>query len=198
MFGVSAIVLAGVVATWLLAMRRQRDLPEEATRRVAVRYIVGGGIVLPCASIAALLVFGFPAGLHQLPLPGTGSAVAPLRVDAIGQQWWWEMHYPQSGIRLRNELRIPVGRPVDIHTQSRDVIHSFWVPRLGGKLDAIPGRTQVVRLQADQEGTFRGQCAEFCGLGHAHMTMTVHAVPAAAFDAWQLGQTRQVGQVSQP
>jgi hypothetical protein len=71
-----------------------------------------------------------------------------------------------------------------VHVGSVDVIHSFWVPRLGGKLDAIPGRTGIVRLQADQAGTFRGQCAEFCGLGHAHMVMTVIAMPAAEFDAW--------------
>ena len=94
------------------------------------------------------------------------------------------MHYPANGVRLRNEMRVPVGRPVDVHTQSVDVIHSFWVPRLGGKLDAVPGRTLVVRLQADRAGTYRGQCAEFCGAGHAHMTMTVIAMEPADFDAW--------------
>jgi cytochrome c oxidase subunit II len=77
-----------------------------------------------------------------------------------------------------------VGHPVDVQTRSADVIHSFWVPRLGGKLDAIPGRTLVVRLQASQPGTFRGQCAEFCGLEHAHMVLVVHAMEPADFDAW--------------
>jgi len=94
------------------------------------------------------------------------------------------MHYPDNGVRLKNEMRVPVGRAVDVHTQSSDVIHSFWVPRLGGKLDAVPGRTLVVRLQADRAGTYRGQCAEFCGTGHAHMTMTVIAMEPADFDAW--------------
>jgi cytochrome c oxidase subunit 2 len=98
------------------------------------------------------------------------------------------VHYPASGVQLRDALRLPVGRPVHVHVGSRDVIHSFWVPRLGGKLDAIPGRTQVVRLQADEPGTFRGQCAEFCGLHHAHMVMTVIAMPAAEFDAWMAAQ----------
>lgn len=196
MLGVSVLVLLGVGALWLFAMRRQAPAADGDDRRGAGqsgrRWIIGGGIMLPVAAIVPLLIFGSPAGLHQLPLPllpvalsgAGGPAAPPLRIDATGQQWWWALHYPASGVRLRNELRLPVGRPVLVHVGSVDVIHSFWVPRLGGKLDAIPGRTGIVRLQADQAGTFRGQCAEFCGLGHAHMVMTVIAMPAAEFDAW--------------
>jgi len=191
MLGVATWVLLAVITLWLVAMWRTRHasgLPSDSeAARIGLRWMVGGGIVLPVVVITALLVFGTSAGQHQLPLPlaGPGAAGAPrLRIDVTGQQWWWSLHYPGSGVRLRNELRLPVGRPVDIHVGSRDVIHSFWVPRLGGKLDAIPGRTGVVRLQADEPGTFRGQCAEFCGLNHAHMVMTVIAMPAAEFDAW--------------
>jgi cytochrome c oxidase subunit II len=196
MLGVSALVLLGVVALWLFAMSRQAPTADGDDRPWAAqsgrRWIIGGGIMLPVAAIVPLLIFGSPAGLHQLPLPpwpvalsgAGGPAAPPLRIDATGQQWWWALHYPASGVRLRNEMRVPVGRPVLVHVGSLDVIHSFWVPRLGGKLDAIPGRTGIVRLQADQAGIFRGQCAEFCGLGHAHMVMTVIAMPAAEFDAW--------------
>lgn len=205
MFGVSVLVLAGVVVAWLMAMRRRdprapdaREEPggharpptptpgeREAQRRIERRWLVGGGLLLPGVSIVALLIFGSPSGFHQLPLSlGADAGPKPLRIDAIGRQWAWEMHYPDNGTRLQNEMRIPAGRPVDVHTQSRDVIHSFWVPRLGGKLDAVPGRTLVVRLQADRAGTYRGQCAEFCGTGHAHMTMTVIAMEPADFDAW--------------
>jgi cytochrome c oxidase subunit 2 len=187
MFAVAVVVLVGVVVAWLLAMRPRAPVSEAAARRIGSRWIVGGGIVLPGACIAALLVFGSPAGFHQLPLPGGGAS--PMRVEAIGHQWWWELHYPDAGVRLRNELRLPAGRPVDVSTQSRDVIHSFWVPALGGKLDAVPGRTLVVRLQGDRVGTFRGQCAEFCGLGHAHMAMTVHVMAPADFDAWLRAQS---------
>lgn len=197
MLGVSLLVTVGVALVWLLAMRRGRKSvsTEEQAARHSRRWIVGGGIVLPSVAIVALVVFGTPAGLHQLPLPvswsgGGGPPIAPLRVDVTARQWAWSLHYPGSGVRLKNELRMPVGQPVDIHVGSDDVIHSFWVPRLGGKIDAIPGRINVVRLQADQPGTFRGQCAEFCGLHHAHMVMAVIAMPADEFNAWQAAQPR--------
>ena len=187
MLGASTLVLLAVVALWLLAMRSRRDHAPEQARRVGRRWLVGGGLLLPTAAIVALVVFGSPAGLHQLPLPGRANADAggpPLRIDVHARQWAWELHYPEAGVRLENELRLPVGRTVDLHVSSGDVIHSFWVPRLGGKLDAIPGRVQVVRLRADEAGRFLGQCAEFCGLGHAHMRMEVHAMPPQAFAEW--------------
>jgi cytochrome c oxidase subunit II len=190
MFGVATAVTLAVVALWFAGMQRGRDVPEPQAQRNGRRWIIAGGIVLPGVSIAALVLFGSGAGLHQLPLPARGG-VPPAVVQVTGHQWWWEVHYPGTGVRLRNELRVPVGRPVDVHTRSVDVIHSFWVPRLAGKLDAIPGRTLVMRLQASQPGTFRGQCAEFCGLGHAHMELVVHAMEAAEFDAWLAQQARQ-------
>lgn len=197
MLGVSVLVVVGVMVAWWLAMRRGRHAREGATHEAAtshgVRWMVGGGIVLPSVAIAALLLFGSSAGFHQLPLPlsWTGASApgeGPMRVYVVARQWAWNLEYPESGVQLVNELRMPVGQPVDFHVRSADVIHSFWVPRLGGKIDAIPGRTNVVRLQADQAGTFRGQCAEFCGLHHAHMVMTVIAMPASEFEAWLAAQ----------
>lgn len=207
MFGVAAAVWLLMMVLGAMAMRVGRDRrdgkaegsgaeegerrsgqePRRAEdgarqRRIARRCLVGGGLLLPGAAITALLLFGSPAGFHQLPWPG--AVAAPLRVEVTGHQWWWEVHYPDTGRRLRNELRLPAGRAVDVHTRSADVIHGFWVPRLGGKLDAVPGRTLVVRLQADRPGTYRGVCAEFCGAGHAHMPMVVQAMPAEDFDVW--------------
>lgn len=195
MLGVGTLVTLGVVGAWLLAMRGGHERTGDLGENHSLRWIVGGGILLPSAAIAALMIFGTPAGMHQLPLPASwsgqgGPAVAPLRVDVTARQWAWGLHYPGSGVHLTNELRVPVGRPVDIHVRSDDVIHSFWVPRLGGKIDAIPGRTNVVRLQADQAGTFRGQCAEFCGLNHAHMVMRVIAMPQDEYDIWEM--TREI------
>lgn len=195
MLGVATIVTLGVVGVWLLAMRGGRAREGDIGEHHHLRWIVGGGIVLPSVAILALMVFGTPAGMHQLPLSGSwsgqgGAAAAPMRVDVTARQWAWVLHYPESGVRLTNELRMPVGRAVDIHVRSDDVIHSFWVPRLGGKIDAIPGRTNVVRLQADEAGTFRGQCAEFCGLNHAHMVMQVIAMPQDEYDNWEM--TREI------
>lgn len=186
MFAVAVLVLIGVVAAWMLAMRRgAAPEPQAGAPMAERRWLVWGGLVLPSVSIAALVLLGSPAGLHQLPLPGrTAGATAPLEIEAIGHQWWWALRYPSHGVQLRNEMRIPAGRPVDVLTGSADVIHSFWVPRLGGKLDAVPGRTFRVRLQADKPGVYRGQCAEFCGRDHAHMTMVVISMEAAEFDAW--------------
>jgi len=171
------------VGLWLYAAgRRARTFSDAQAQRVQRRWLLGGGVVLPTVAIAALLVVGIPVGHNMLPLPVENGQV--LRIDITGQQWWWDVRYPGSGIRLKDELHIPVGVPVDIHLTSADVVHSFWVPRLGGKLDLLPERTNILRLQADEAGTYRGQCAEFCGLNHAHMHFTLTAHEAADFAAW--------------
>jgi cytochrome c oxidase subunit 2 len=178
MFSAFGLVFAIVVALWLYAVRRGPE-PDDQRRNNA--WIIGGGVLLPLVAITVLLAFGIPAGHRMLPVPTPENV---LRIDVTGHQWWWEMRYPERNIRLRNELHIPVGTPVDIHLTTADVIHAFWVPRLGGKLDAIPGRTTILRLQAEQPGIYRGQCAEFCGLHHARMQFTVTAHEPAAFQQW--------------
>lgn len=196
MLGVSVAVVVFVMAAAGMAMYRTRfttpQISEQRAQRHGVRWMLIGGVALPVVAIGALLVMGSSAGYHQLPLPwrkDQAGAAPPLRVQVLARQWAWEVAYPEIGTRRTDELRIPVGREVDIHVTSADVIHSFWVPRLGGKIDAIPGRTNVVRLRADAAGVFRGQCAEFCGLRHAHMALTVVAMPAEAFERWQAEQS---------
>jgi cytochrome c oxidase subunit II len=184
MFIAFSLVLLAVSGLWLYAMFREPANGDEAqARRIQNRWIIGGGLVLPLGSITVLLAFGIPAGHSMLPLPPDEGEVIEIHVTA--HQWWWEVAYPASNISLVDELHIPAGRPVDVHLSSADVIHSFWVPRLGGKLDAVPGRTQVLRIQADAPGSYRGQCAEFCGIGHAHMHFTVTAHEPSDFEAWK-------------
>ncbi len=181
MLGFATVVLIVLTALWIYAMRRDPGGDDDTRqRRAERRWIVGGGLVLPLASITLLLAFGIPVGHRMLPLPADDT----LRIDVTGHQWWWEVVYPESDIALRNTLTIPVDKPVDVHLRSADVIHSFWVPRLAGKLDVIPGHTNVLRLHAMQTGTFRGVCAEFCGVGHAHMRFTVKVVEGDAFEDW--------------
>jgi len=184
MFAFAVLVLAGLSAVWLHAMRRDPGtVSATAAKRQHKQWIWGGGVILPTLSIVLLLAFGIPAGHRMLPLaPAEGEA---LKIEVTAHQWYWQVRYPDDDIELVNSLHIPVDTPIDIHLRSADVIHSFWVPRLAGKLDTIPGRTNVLRLAADLPGEFRGQCAEFCGVGHAHMPFTVTAHTQTDFARWR-------------
>ncbi|TVP88132.1 MAG: cytochrome c oxidase subunit II [Pseudomonadaceae bacterium] len=183
MFVVASVVLLVLCGLWWYAMRRSPPaLSPTRQAQLERRWIIGGGLVLPMTCIGILLLFGIPAGQRMLPLPVPGQE--PLVIEVTGHMWWWQIEYPEQGIELQNVLHIPVDQPVDIHLRSADVIHSFWVPRLAGKLDAIPGRTNVLRLQASQTGEFYGQCAEFCGVGHSHMQFRVIAHEGDSFQDW--------------
>jgi cytochrome c oxidase subunit II len=116
-----------------------------------------------------------------------------LRIEVTGYQWWWQVRYPDDGVVTANEIHIPAGRPVEMGLRTGDVIHSFWVPELAGKVDQIPGQRNVIRLQADEPGTFRGFCAEFCGLQHAKMQFLVIADTPADFTRWITRRQRPSG-----
>jgi cytochrome c oxidase subunit 2 len=107
-----------------------------------------------------------------------------LAIEVTGKRWWWDVSYPAFGFRTANEIRVPVGRQVAVTLDSTDVIHSFWIPQLAGKLDQIPGQRNVLRFTAEKAGTYRGECAEYCGVEHAKMNFVVLAVPSAEFDRW--------------
>jgi cytochrome c oxidase subunit 2 len=122
-----------------------------------------------------------------------------VQVEVFGQQWWWGYRYDvnndgrfdsDSDVETSTELVIPVGRPVQLSVTSNDVIHSFWIPALNGKRDAVPGMVSPWKLQADEPGVYRGQCTEFCGLSHANMRMLVRAIPAEDFDRWVADQQK--------
>ena len=144
-------------------------------------WLVGGGLVLPAAVLTPLLVYALWAGEQLLAHPGAATVV---RIDVTARQWQWDVAYPGvegEPVVTTGVVHVPVDRPVDVHVTSADVIHSFWVPRLAGKIDAIPGHVNVVRLTATSAGTYRGQCAEFCGTGHAHMPFVVQAHPPESY-----------------
>ncbi len=141
------------------------------------------------APAVILIIVAVPTIQTILRTQGTPRADA-LEVSVIGHQWWWEYRYPQSGVVTANELHLPLGRPVVLALTSADVIHSFWVPRLGGKRDVISGRTNRIQFIPDSAGVFLGQCAEFCGESHANMGLRVVVEDSAAFAAWTAGQLR--------
>jgi cytochrome c oxidase subunit 2 len=127
----------------------------------------------------------------------SATSASPVRIQIVGEMWWWRIRYlDERGAVLfdtANELHIPVGRPVELHLATADVLHSFWVPQLGGKLDMIPGRTNVLRIDADAPAVYRGQCAEYCGAQHAKMALHVVAEPVDAFERWLDAQRAPAG-----
>ena len=166
-----AVVLFGLVMVLLLwAFVRRSAAPDRPKL-----WLAGGGLVLPVMVLMPLLGFGLLTGERLLAHP---RAAEVTRIEVEARQWQWTFRYPATagGTRVSvNELHLPVGRPVDLHVTSPDVIHGFWIPRLGGKIDAIPGHINVIRLSADQPGSYHGVCAEFCGGGHTAMDFRVTA-----------------------
>jgi cytochrome c oxidase subunit II len=178
----SALVFAIVVALLAVGLLRRRGTPPErrSPRSPGTTFVAISGIALPAVVLVAL----FLLMLHALPKTSPARAATRMEIDVVGRQWFWDVVYPESGVRTANEIHIPVGVPVDIRVTSRDVIHSLWVPELNRKIDVIPGRTNDVVFEADTAGVFRGQCAEFCGLQHAHMALYVVAEPESRFRQW--------------
>ncbi len=138
-----------------------------------MHWIIGGGLIMPIPILIALVIAALALGEQLLP---RSDGMAPLRIEAQASQWQWTFRYPDSGGAADSDvLHIPAGQPVDIVISSLDVIHGFWIPRLGGKMDAIPGHTNIIRLQANEPGIYRGICAEYCGEGHETMSFVVEA-----------------------
>lgn len=172
MFVGSVLILLGVVSLALYATFRRPDRRWQPHSRIL---IVGGGLVFTPAVLLALLLYGIGSGHALLPLPSERDV---FRVQVLGHQWWWEVRYPDvegGPLYSANEIHVPAGQPIDIEVRGADVIHSFWIPRLGGKIDALPGRTNIIRLEAPEPGIYRGQCAEFCGAQHARMALLLQA-----------------------
>jgi cytochrome c oxidase subunit II len=180
LFAAGAIVFIVVMMAFALAVRAGRDasVRTEEARGTRLQIVAGG--VVPALIIAVLFV----VTLRALPVLSTAADSSDSDVELIGRQWWWEVRYPRLGIVSANEIHIPVGRPVRLTVRTADVIHSFWVPRLHGKIDLVPGRTNTLRLDATRAGTYRGQCAEYCGLQHTRMALRVVAHDAASYAEW--------------
>jgi cytochrome c oxidase subunit II len=182
LFWMTIIPTVLVLGFLALAVRRGLRAREVsgAPDSTDLRIIVGVGAVMPLAVVLVLLVQSMLTGQRTTEPP-----VAPtLRVQIIAHMFWWEVRYPDLGVVTANELHIPAGETTLLELTSSDVIHSFWVPALHGKIDTNPGRVNVFWLQPDRPGEFRGQCAEFCGTQHALMGFLVVAEPRESFDRW--------------
>jgi cytochrome c oxidase subunit 2 len=184
MLGLGAVVFVVVVVVLALGLfRRGRESEPQVDRQRPDRFgrwFVVGGVVAPL--VILLVVFG--ATVNAMRFIPTTAPPEALVIEVVGHQFWWEVRYPDAGITTTNELHIPVGRRINLQLTSADVIHSFWVPELAGKLDLLPDRTNTLILQADEPGEHVSRCAEYCGLEHTKMLLTVVAEPEEQFASW--------------
>lgn len=176
MSGAGAVIWALVIGLAVLATLRKGQRPSEA---FAEHFILIGGVILPSLLLGVLLWMGLRL------LLGTGVQAADLRVHVRAEQFWWRVTYEHRGARIEsaNEVHLPAGQTVEVVLTSPDVIHSFWIPAIGGKMDAIAGRANVLRLTPTRAGRYRGVCAEFCGLSHALMAFDAEVHTPDAFAA---------------
>ena len=181
LFAFSFFVLGIVMAAVWFAIRGSVRIRKLLSQENAVLAL---GVVFPAVTLTVLLGYGVWLMRAQLGVNDNRDAV---RIEVVGEQWWWRVAYAGAdgkSIASANEIRMPVGQPVEFTLKSADVIHSFWVPSLGGKIDMTPGRTTRLRLEAERPGVYRGQCAEYCGGPHALMALEVVAMPQAEYRAW--------------
>lgn len=188
--GVVAIIALLVLVGVVLRGRGVADMRTDgwAVRRShdarALRWVYGG-VVLTVAALTVFIVWTLNT-LAAVRAPAEEPAVT---IAITGHQWWWQVTYlnedPSQIFETANEIHIPVGEPVKFILNSADVIHSFWVPSLAGKTDLIPGQENVAWLRADAPGVYRGQCAEYCGMQHAHMALRVFAEYPEEFRRWR-------------
>ncbi len=189
-----AIFVIVMVLTVMTLARRHRGFGQEPLETIhkaseetesRLRQVVTGATITTIVILFVLIIASVGIGKANSELQNKKN---PLTIQVTGNQWWWQIQYlnrdPTQILTTANEMHIPVGRPIQIRGISNDVIHSFWVPNLNGKRDLIPSHVTTEWIEADRPGVYRGQCAEFCGLQHAHMAIWVIAEPEDKFDAW--------------
>jgi cytochrome c oxidase subunit II len=185
--GVCAAVFLAVLAAFLVGLWKGR---AGSAYQKNFHFAVAGAVAVSSALLLALIAASVFTDRALAKIPTEDA----LKIEVVAQQWWWQARYddaaPSRMFETANELHIPVGRPVTLTLKSSDVIHSFWVPNLHGKKDLIPGRVATLHIRADKAGTYRGQCAEFCGFQHAKMAFLVVAQPPEEYEAWAAAQRK--------
>lgn len=186
-------MLAGAAVIWLgvllLTAYAAQERPDTDRTKQAHRIILCGAL-LPAVVLSGLLIFG----LSMLPELLAEAPEDALRIHVHGEQWWWRVRYEPKGwapFETANEIRLAAGDPVEFLLHSSNVVHSFWIPALGGKMDMMPGRTNRLVLHPVRTGSYRGVCAEYCGAGHANMAFHVEVVTREEFQRWLADRSRE-------
>jgi cytochrome c oxidase subunit II len=195
LFAGGAAIFLGVMALTAYAVLAPPDRPR---RIKGHQLVLWGGLVFPTVTLTALVTYSVSVNQVLVAAPPE----EPLRIEVVGRMWWWEVHYPGEpggpSFVTANEIRIPVGRPVEVTVTTADVIHSFWIPNLHGKIDLIPGHVNRQVFTAREPGVMRGQCAEFCGAQHAWMAFSVVAETPERFEEWMEAQARPAAPPATP
>jgi cytochrome c oxidase subunit 2 len=202
---VSAVVWVpiAIALLWIAVRPCRREEEDEPlrlqpTRERRATFAVGALVGTTALILVGLTLASYLGGKRLAALAGTDAVTVRL----TAQQWWWEVRYedgdPTKNFYTANEIRVPVGEPVRVKLEARDVIHSFWVPSLSGKEDLIPGRANEIVVRADRPGVYRGQCAEFCGYQHAHMALTFVAEPRPDWERWRTAQLQAASAPTEP
>lgn len=180
------LALGGAVFLLFLGLLLRGLARGPAGRASERNWLVGGGLVMPLVVITVVLGFTLVAMARLANAPTEDQLI----VEVDGHQWWWEVRYPDLGVVTANEIHLPVEQPILLRVRSVDVIHSFWIPSLAGKIDLLPDKTNTMSFSASEPGTYRGVCAEFCGLQHAKMRLTAFVTSEEEFDEWARQQAQ--------
>lgn len=179
------VTVGGALALATIRYRRRKDEPEGWLPEQSHGHpVVEVGLILGSSVLLVIIAVPTFAGIvlkKEVPAEYAEDAIT---VNVTGYQWWWGFEYPETGIHTANELVFPAGRAVKLNLHADDVIHSFWLPKLAGKTDLIPGENNTMWIKADEPGIFWGQCAEYCGESHAYMLFRAKALPEAEWEAW--------------
>jgi cytochrome c oxidase subunit 2 len=194
-FWTTTVVTVIVLTVLFVAVRRGAKASQSTTDDRTLLRVVGVASVATIVILIGLLVRSV---ITSRAIASERNDANPLLIEVTAYQWWWNFEYehpePEQRVRTANELHLPVGRPIAIKLLASDVIHSFWVPSLHGKLDAIPGHETTLYLRIDKPGIYRGQCAEYCGLQHAHMAFVIFAESSDDFEKWIQSQRQTAHQ----
>lgn len=179
LFSVAAFVCIVIISLTVLAavFRRRKTTVKAGEGR---RFVLVLGVIIPSCVFAGV----FALGIFGLAAQSEPPHRAAMTIDVVGHQWWWEVHYQGTQAVTANDIHVPVGTPVVLRLRTADVIHSFWIPQVMPKTDLLPRRVNKTWLSVDHPGTFRGECAEYCGVQHAHMDFRLVAQPRSEFQSW--------------